>query len=221
MTWKLPKRLPRTGSVVDSRDFNDALMHVVEEDGRLNEHNWNDDLGSTSAVAGQLTMNTHMETDAAFRYFHYGEAVDASELYNSVPAPDFFYASRGWQAIPELSITFTTPGGFFYIWSSMQFSIADMALGDNDLVYTRFAVRLNGAILPISVIGDQDSYSSGTTMETGLSGRSMGVDIDHSIKLSAGTHTLDIVIDPRAISPLGGDLRSCIYSKNFLVWEMW
>lgn len=229
MPWKFPKRLPRQDNVVDYRDLNDGLMPVVEEDGRLNETNINEDL------ATQLNREADLQDDVSFRIAHLQDFIDCSDLYDGKPGwpgvPDVLYADKGWQVIPAaalydaitdqpgtLSYTFRSYGGDIYIYATFQFSVG--AISITDLMYTKFGVRVDGAVLPISVIGDQDLGASGPTMESGISGRTMGVCIDHSISLNPGVHTIEIVADPRAMKAQDKDLRACFYSKELLIWEI-
>ena len=210
MGWKFPRRLPRTDQVVDYRDFNDGLMPFAEEDGKLNEHNWSDDLQT------QLTRATDLDDDISFRVGHVYTVEDASENYNG--SPEFVEADVGWTLVPDMTYEFSTRGGSVYVICSLQFGAGN--LQTTALVYTRFAIRLDGAILPISLVGDQDFYSSGATMEIGLSGRMQGVDIDHSFPVAAGKHTVEIMVDVRSVNKTDGDLRTALYTRELLVWEI-
>lgn len=210
MGWKFPERLPRTNRVVDYRDFNSALLPFAEEDGRFNEHNWNEDLQT------QLTRATDLDDDVSFRVGHVFIEEDASENFNGTP--EFIEADGGWTLIPDMTFSFSTRGGVLYVLGSLQFGVGDIAT--TALVYTRLAVRLDGAILPESVVGDQDFYSSGATMEIGLAGRLQGADIDHSIPIAAGRHIVELVADVRSVNRDDGDLRGAFYNRELLVWEI-
>lgn len=228
MAWKYPKRLPRANNVVDYRDFNDGLMHVVEEDGRLNEHNWNEDLKT------QLTRGTDLADDVGFRVRQKTDEIDASYVYTGVGVyePDFVEVNAGWTVIPEMSTTVTTRGGLMYVLCSMQIGSGDIDM--EAVSFTRLAVRLDGAVLPLSVIGCQDFGAIGPWMETGMSGRLMGVDLDHTFPVTAGQHTIDIVADVRSLTtlrsvptstvatnhPTDVDLRAAFYNKELVVWEI-
>jgi hypothetical protein len=213
MGWKFPRRLPRANQVVDYRDFNDAFLPFAEEDGRLNEHNWSLDMAS------QLDRVDDLTDDVSFRTHVISKELDASGTYNGAPTlPDFIDADTGWTIIPELTYTFSTGGGTLYVLASIQ--TGNAAIATTALVYTRLAIRLNGTVLPISVVGDQDFYASGATMETGISSRLMGVDIDHSFPLPPGKHTVDIVADVKSINKTDSDLRAAFYNREMLLWEI-
>lgn len=87
--------------------------------------------------------------------------------------------------------------------------------------YVKTAIKLNGTVVPESVCGDQDSFNSGTNMEGGFSGKAIGFQIDITIYLAPGTHTIGLVAQTEAPryqkmfnEPLEPD------DRNSLLWEL-
>jgi hypothetical protein len=237
MTWKFPKRIPRAGEVVDVHDFNDGIQPFVEEDGRLNEHNWNEDLKT------QLTLGD-MDEDIAHRVLHKSNLLDASEGSNpSAVTPFEIDGSSVWQPLAmdgtNTSYEFRSRGGVLYIVASLQWSAYKPTIGvvgtpgppftypdgetdnsDYRIQHTLFGIRIDGALEPISVIGDQDSLSEAVNMETGISGLWQGVDIDIAVPVGPGRHTVEVVAKTEVVESEDDRILSLVYSTELLVWEI-
>lgn len=225
MTWKFPKRIPRAGQVVSAEDFNDGIQPIVEEDGRFNEHNWNDDLKT------QLNRSD-MADDVSFRVLHKSNTLDASEGGNpSAVTPWEFFPAKTWQPIKmdgtNTSYSFTSRGGLLEIEAGLQYSAKGDPRGDLvttderfDLLHTLFGIRIDGALEPVSVVGDQDSLNAAVNMETGISGFMQGVNLDISVPVGPGPHTVEIVALVEAVETEKDDISIYIYSTEMWVWEI-
>jgi hypothetical protein len=229
MGWKFPKRIPRNNQVVDYRDLNDGIQPYVEEDGRLNEQNWSDSL------ATQLNR-ADLADDVSFRVLHKSNIIDASSTQGDVPVvvPFEVVASRSWIPIPmdgtNTGYSFQSRGGALFIIASMQFSLkgrpgffdttAFEYVTAPDLQHTQFGIRINGALEPLSVLGDQDSLYEAENMETGLSGYVMGATVEVCVPVGPGNHTIEIVAMTEVVDNTNDALAGLIYSTELLVWEV-
>lgn len=211
---------------MDHRDLNDGFLPVVEEmDGNLGEHNWSDDLRTqlfrTTDLADDVTQRVNSGTD---RY----KVVDAS---GTVPAkgsnPDLVEIppTQSWEPIADLTHTFTTNGGFVYVIASFQTGRSrptdQLGSVQPQLLNMRFGVRIDGAVEPVLVVGDQDFYQEGSRMELGVDGWGQGVDIDGILPLAPGQHTIDIVASCRPTEFAPADLYGLVFNRELIILEVW
>jgi len=232
MAWKFPKRLPRTGQVVDAEDFNEGLQPFFEEALKLNEQNVSTDLQS------QLTL-ADVDEDISFRTLHKSNFIDASE--GNLPTtvtPFKVPCSEAWTPIPmdgtDTAFDFSSRGGALYIVASLQYAYShwerwsydegvNLVVGSfewHDIIHVQFGVRIDGAFEAISLVGDQDSLNAGVTMETGVSGLMQGVDIDICVPITPGRHTVEIVARCETVPGEQDRMNAYIYSTELLVWEI-
>tara|TARA_R110002096_G_scaffold398191_1_gene594266 strand:+ start:250 stop:933 length:684 start_codon:yes stop_codon:yes gene_type:complete len=226
MAWKFPERIPRTGEVVDNRDLNEAIQPFVEEDGRLNEQNW------SSSMAVTVTR-ADLAVDASFRVLHKHNTIDASDT--DAGSPFSVEASQTWEPLlmdgTNTEYSLSSRGGTLVVIASLQMGLQGNpgAWGDGtayldgareEVVHGLFGIRLDGALLPISVVGDQDTSSEGENMETGLSGYLQGIDIEISVPVTPGRHTVEIVAKSEALASASDQVAILIYSTELLVWEI-
>lgn len=224
MAWKHPERIPRTGEVVSHRDLNSATQPFVEEDGRLNEQNW------SAAMAGTVTR-ADLAADVAFRVLHESNVVDASEQTSGTE----INATLQWVPLEvdgtNSAFSFTSRGGTLCIFASVQMSIKGQAGGwtdgvattsapRTDIVHGLFGIRVDGALSTISVVGDQDSLSEGANMETGVSGYVQGVEVETTMPVAPGQHTVEVVAKTETLPTSTDESSILVYSTELLVWEI-
>ena len=209
MSWRQPRRVPKTGQVLDGQDLDDGLIPFVEEaDGSLGEHNWSDslqtDLTRATDLADDICMrveNSHLIADASDGPLAAGASGappgGGSAAINAQQIP----ATGLWFPIEGLSKTFTTAGGMLYALASMQLAVTYPRVNAGSLTANypnictmRVGMRVDGQVYNILTIGDQDHYEEGDLMEMGLGGWMIGTDIDGCVPLSPGSHVLDFVI---------------------------
>lgn len=232
MAWKFPKRIPRTGQVVDHRDFADGLVPFIEEDGRLNEQNWSSDLYS------QLDRKTDLDEDVAWRLVT-GDAFE--NPYRDVLSSTFTsgsnsfavqHATRTWQVVDRtnLRMEFTSRGGSLYvIWGAQMIPLAPLTLGTAAIPFLVPGIRVDGVVYPVSCAGSLDVMSRGENMEVGLSGANAFV-VDVAIpELVPGRHVVEAVV--KVESPWGKNSEGAqnidftaltgfvLGSREMLVWE--
>lgn len=230
MGWKFPRRIPRANQTVDAEDLNSGIVPFVEEQGRLGENNWSSDLKTQLARStdlaedvGQRVASVSVRTTVAD-----GPSLDtslmASEVSKHPPA-------SAWVAIDNMSHTFTTKGGRLYVLASLQFGrnspfAIPRFFGVPDrynVTHTLLGIQIDGAVLPLSVRGDQDYFGEGSFMELGLTGWAMGVDLCLSFPVAAGQHTVEVVAnvlpgrDPVSTSRY---LESLFHNRELIVVEM-
>lgn len=227
MTWKFPKRIPRTGTVVDSDDFNDGIQPFVEEDGRLNEHNWNQDLQTQLA-------RTDLADDVSFRVLHKSNIIDASDTDQGSPVS--FFATNTWQTVAmdgsAASYSFTSRGGALGVMASLQLGLPGEAgawgngtTGAEDssksiLAYAKVGILIDGALEPLSVVGDQDSLHEGLSMETGVTGYLQGTDLFLTVPIGPGEHSVAVVISVDELEEETEKNKILVYTTELLVWEI-
>ena len=230
MGWKFPERIPRDGEVVDYRDLNAAIQPFVEEDGRLNEHNLSD---SIFAAPAKTTRGVLAE-DVSWRVLHKSNIIEASDTDQGSPFE--VESSLVWTAIPvdgtNTAFSFTSRGGTLVIIASLQMSIQGTpgAWGDGTLIVNNpraeqvahglFGLRIDGALSTISVVGDQDTNNEGANMESGVSGYVQGVEVETSIPVGPGTHTVELLGKCEALDTASDDTAILVYTTELLVWEI-
>lgn len=224
MAWKYPGRIPRATQVIDFQDLNDAFLPFVEEDGKLGEHNWSEDM------AAQLSVVSDLDNDMCMRYanIYWDDSDECSAGLGTSTETAVVYNSQGWSSIADstgdtMSYSFTSKGGLCYVLATMQYSIGDEGLSDTDIPYCRLGIRLDGAEEPILVNGDQDFYSESESMELGYSGYGMGVDIDGAFPIQPGYHTIEIVAQVRQLpipEQTDDNVNVFFYSRELFILEI-
>lgn len=218
---KFPKRRVRPLEAHDIQDMNDSLLPVVEEMGRLNEHNFD------SAMSGELTVSD-MDRDVAFKTVHSDIVLEVSTNNTALLTLSKIPQNQLWTPIhaATLTKTFTSAdGGMFRLIAGGQYSV-ESGVFFTGTTYTLFAFRIDGAVLPDCVIGDQDFYNSDAHMEIGTTGTHDGFLLDFIVYLSPGIHKVEVVGQTRNISgnvrrKLGAvPLDLAIFTAEALYWEM-
>mgnify|MGYP001309109821 CR=1 FL=1 len=221
MALKFPRRRVRNSEVQDVQDMNDTLLPVVEEMGRLNEHNF------SSTMSNEITI-TDMATDVAFKVAHGSKYIDVSTNNTGLTTLTRVPQNELWTPIhpTQLTKTFTSEdGGMFRLIAGGQYSVDISAFASTS--YTLFGFRIDGAVLPDCIIGDQDYFSSDIHMEIGTSGVHDSFLLDFIVHLTPGIHKVEVVAQTRNI---GGVKREgfgttdpkdlFIFSAEALYWEM-
>jgi len=239
MAIKLPRRRIRNEETHNVQDMNDTLLPVVEEMGRLNEHNFN------STMQTELTL-TDMSNDVAFNIscpsisWSGSHVVDVSDkgteanIDVALAAGSLFRIPQDnkWHALwpDKLSRSFISrDGGMFRFLASGQWGSERMTQVPVSS-YFRFAFRIDGAVIPDSVIGDQDYFQSNDRMETGLAGQLGAFLLDFTLHLNPGQHTVDVVVqnlfleaEPRreiGAPTVQNKMDAYCGSAEILIWEM-
>lgn len=230
MGWKHPRRIPKTGQILDAQDLNDAFVpYVDEEGGHLGEQNF------SSSLKNDLLRETDLAQDICMRVANEATVVDASEGPTVVgsaepltPGAQQIPAIGTWVAIEDLSYTFTTAGGTLYALASMQLGVTFPQFSgttDHNIVTMQLGIRIDGAIYPILTIGDQDSYDEGDFMERGVGGWCQGADVEGSIPITPGSHTVDFVIAAHVVlkRSFGStrDIQGEVLTRELIALEIW
>jgi len=211
--------------------MNDVLFPVVEEMGRLNEHNFN------QSMQAELSI-TDMQKDVAFNTANLSHTVDVSNLGEDTPIDNAWAngtlfrvpQNNQWVAVWPDRITkeiVSKDGGMFRIVAGGQWGSESIAVPSISS-YLLFCLRIDGAIIPDSVIGDQDYGDSNSRMERGLSGQIGPFLIDFTIYLEPGTHLIEVAVNnqflkgeerktPTDASP---SIDAYVANAELLIWEM-
>lgn len=231
MALKFPRRRVRNAQTQNIQDMNDVLFPVVEEMGRLNEHNFNE------SIQSELTI-TDMSRDVSFNTANNHHTKDVSDLGAQGPIDNGWTTgtlfripqNNQWVAVWPDRITkeiISKDGGMFRIVAGGQWGSERIAV-DRVSSYLLFALRIDGAIIPDSIIGDQDYHESNDRMERGLSGQFGSFLVDFIISLEPGIHTIEVVVNnqflkeeprrtPTSTSP---QIDAYVANSELLVWEM-
>lgn len=197
MAWRWPRRIPKSGAVLDEFDFQDAIQPVVEElAGALDEHNFSADL------SGELTQNDY-DDDVPWRYatashlaaddlWGLRAVATADAAVDAIQAP----YSTSWRAVEgldavEIDLRETTPvhmvGGceFWWDWTG---------IGDPSIEMTvRWALRIDGSVYADAINGSQDYLNEGKLREMGYAGTCHAIMVESLINLTPGLHTIELV----------------------------
>tara|TARA_Y100000401_G_scaffold117515_1_gene126772 strand:+ start:1510 stop:2199 length:690 start_codon:yes stop_codon:yes gene_type:complete len=215
MAIKVPKRRIRANETHNYQDMNDVMLPVVEEMGRLNEHNF------SNSMQAQLTL-TDMSNDVAFNVDHGYVFVDVSSNPSGGAAgSQLIEQSQLWEKVhpDELSKRFSTAdGGMFRFIASGQYTAVTSVVGAVER-YLQFGFKVDGTVLPDSIIGDLDVFESDSHMETGLSGLFGAFLLDFTLYLSPGIHTVDVVMKTDFRDQIR-DVDLYIYGAEAFYWEM-
>lgn len=221
MSWKLPRKVPVAGQIPDAQDLNDGFRPFTEADGRLSEGNF------AETMAGQLAQHTDIAEDIALRSMsiranQYAGGPVASATYAQVPI------GPGWTRVEDLVRTLNVETGPLLVMVSLQAgreSPGDgvAARAQRAYMHSRFALRVDGSVVPHSVVGDQDSSTEGEGMELGLWNYLQGVDIFCVVPVGPGSHTVEVVA--QAEGSVTTDLASAsesllVYSRELVVVEV-
>jgi len=219
---KFPKRRIKAEQTHNFEDFDESLDFVVEEMGKLNEHNF------SSAIKSELQI-TDMSSDVCFKGYSNSVFIDVSTNNTALPTLSKVKQNSLWTAIHPTYLTkevTSTDGGHFRRVAGAQYSVADTNVDSTS--YTLFGFRVDGAVLPDSIIGDQDFFSSDDHMEIGMSGAHDSFLIDITIYLSPGIHTIEVVGQTRNLvgirredntgTPSPEDLY--IFTAECFYWEL-
>ena len=171
MSWKYPKKNMKNNTPTEIEGINRGFQAVVDEIGQLNEHNW---IANTFAAGvPPRASRATFEKDAA--YIIHCSAVsrdpntDLLEELGPVLDPDNLGfeipLSRDWVRVPmgdAGALSITTKGGLFWILASFQHSTGTVEDYLDPLLNspgTFYAIRVNGAVLPETILGSGENLS--------------------------------------------------------------
>jgi hypothetical protein len=217
MSWKLPKRVPTAGRVISAKDMNEGFLPYVEEFGTLGEHNFNQSMDGqidrATELAADVGMNLRSTATTANNY---------PELYNTATGLTYIFPSETWQPIVGLvEEDLVTSGAALYVLGSMQYAF-DVNTRNKDGAFLQVAIRLDGAVYANTAVGDQDALSAGQDMELGLSGWGGGVDVDATLPIAPGNHTVEIVarVLVRGNPDASARMEVQIHNRELILIEM-
>ena len=213
MSWKYPRRVPRNLRALDHRDMNDGFLPFVDMFGKLGEHNWSDRLQANLVRATDLDESVGMRLTSA------------SEVLNSTPVTLPTTAAEvantgSWVAVEDMTKEITVDGGTLMVLASFQ-QLSGTAISSALVAYSRFGIALNGAVIPNSVVGDQDFYEEAEYMEIGVSGTMQGVDVEATFPVPPGTHLISLVAQVRPRADVTADVKLRVANRELIILEMW
>lgn len=185
MAIKVPKRRIKNEQTHNFEDFDESLDFVVDEMGKLNEHNF------SNVMKTELQV-TDMAMDVCFKGYSNNVFIDVSA--NNTANTSVLKQNSLWTAVHPSVLTkqvTSSDGGHFRLLAGGQYSVKPA--NPDSTSYTLFAFRVDGAVLPDSILGDQDFFSSDDHMEVGSSGAHDSFLLDLTVYLSPGIHTIEVV----------------------------
>ena len=202
---------------MDYEDFNSTILPFSEEAGMLGEQNWSSASGTGSILRADLDVGVGLA------FAHTYVKSDCADSVNFPLGTEATLASTStWTEIEGMSVEFTSTGEALYILASMQESTGTGVLTSTNLVWVKFGITLDGAILPELTVGDQDTGPEGPVMEVGVSGYGQGVDIDGMVRVTPGYHRVAVVAFATHVEGAGTstlDIQIC--NRELLVMEIW
>lgn len=168
MSWRFPRHLITDGRVLDADDLNQDFQPFAEElGGKLNEHNWQKD---------SIESISYVQRDAAFLYHwagrrHVLEGYGPTTFYQLVHFldgntlnPDVvdrvheILPTLDWNVVTDASVSFISAPGLLWVHGSLQLQVEDAEqpfITPGVLV----ALRINGTVVPETVIGGLEEYN--------------------------------------------------------------
>lgn len=226
MTWRHPKKIPKTGEVIDSEDLNEGFRNFVEADGHLSEGNFSTSMAST------LTPQTDLADDVANRVGSRKSLSYAGGPISAVTNEVRVRIGPGWSRIAEasglgLSREIQVEVGPVVLVASFQAGRLNPATGDAStpdafFMNPRFAFRVNGSVINASVVGDQDYSKEGEGMELGPWNYLHGVDMFYVLPIGPGKHLIEVVAsaegDPDSLA--SAEEAVMVYNRELVYWEV-
>lgn len=214
--------------------MNDALFPVVEEMGRLNEHNFD------QVMSNEITISD-MAKDVAFNVSQSGYFFDISDMAVDTDIETQWAANtlfrvpqdNRWTTIwpDRLSTEFTSKdGGMFRVVVGGQWGSESITPGPPTSIssYLIFGLKVDGGIIPDSIIGDQDYAQSHDRMERGMAAQIGSFLIDFVVYLEPGNHTIEVAVnntflkDQARRTPLTSSpgVDAYVGAAEMFIWEM-
>ena len=216
MAWKFPKHNIKPSDVVEMDDVNENFREVVEEaSGALNEHNWK---------AAAFPDREDLADDAAIVLRRVYREVDPNQDPTRALAGAhrvFVELETDWQDIADTELTFTSPGGMFWLMASLQASsVIDDAwatIGERGRFGIQFALSLNDAVLAQSLVGTGDRSNDviafrrpSSPFMIGFevyntpspSSRYMTITLEAIVEVPPGRHTVRVVACPPLVNDI-------------------
>lgn len=214
MTWVFPERLPRNALVADPDGLEDGLRDIESVLGGLGEHNFD------SVLASELTRADNLADDVAYRAaFTYVAGANIDGCTDGTPnSAEVVVTVTSWYSVPSTETTFTTEGGVFFVAAGGGY-YTDSDTSDSTSV--RYAIMVDGNVVPETITGDIDDAEEPPHMERGLGGYRGGLDILAFIPLSPGRHTVSLACNVLAYRGITtGSPLLALHGRPFLVKEL-
>jgi len=191
VSWRFPKFRYRSGQVPNVDDINRNFYPVTEEAaGKLNEHNW---------AAGAIPDLGKVENDAAFVWHQTGYYSDLLDSTSGSPFPGWdpgnnthneFSVEYAWREAPYSRVSFTSPACLLWIHGSVQITF-DTAGSAGLANILNFAISIDGAIIPESIVGGVETSIDRTP---GLQSQAIPVASSIVFPVGPGEHIVSMVI---------------------------
>jgi hypothetical protein len=228
--WRFPGRRPRLTQVIDAEDLNEGFLPLVAASGHLGEGNVRD------LLAGQVDAVAEVASDVAYR-----DHFAANTVYAGGPVDDAIAGGgtarvqigNGWTRVGVLLLEHDVEAGPVLLMASFQHGRRRPNNGNNEperhaYVNVQYGFRMDGNVLSLSVVGDQDSGHEGDGMEKGIWNHLQGVDLFFIVDCGPGRHAFevvchaesDIVSEEDIVDDTDLDDYVVVYSREFVAIEV-
>ena len=204
MSWKFPKRVPRTNNPLSPEDLAEGLRPFYEVSGDINEHN----IKSSSITSG-LTPGVDTASDLAYRVSEVNN-YDASALF-SLSSQDRYVLTTGWTELNDTATSFSTEGAPFLIFAAIDYGLNE---AEESRAQAQFVVTLNGSALIETGVGCFDAGAISPIHEQGVAGLSSRCCIDAVIYVPPGKHTLALAARVLSVPNAENTDSGFIYVRN-------
>jgi hypothetical protein len=220
MSWNFPLKIPHAGETISYQDFNDGLGFVAEMDGRLGEGNWN-----SGNLRNNLGRKTDLAEDISMRVYHEAHNIDIADTSESTsPSAVDIYGTGDWTVLCTASVY--TRSGSLFVTASTQLlrNTPTTVLNQRDFLHVQLGLRVNGALYPVTVVGDLDDLESGDNMELGLQGATNAAVVEGVFPVASGPNTVEFVaraLPARITVSTQQHKKVQATSREMLVVEVW
>lgn len=225
MTWRHPRKIPRAGETVDFDDTNDAVRHVHDELGALNEHNFGSDLKTELTAADladdAITRTYRVRLASPTHFGDWGTRKDSDAKVQS---------DGEWKPIGSMEAEVVSLGGSMSVRVSMQVITGQswQDVNENSTSYYRNfnpiwvvpGIEVNGRVVVESQQGDLDHIYSGGAMERGYGGLGFSIYQEISLTLPAGRHTIRPVLRMERGPKKADNEQTGLATASAIAWHM-
>lgn len=210
MSWRFPKFPLEDGMVPAVDDVNANFREVTDElGGKLNEQNFQ---------KGAIARISEVEPDAAF-VWHSARRGYIDFFGAATSGRHEIVLNSNWTDIDDCQMTVQAAEGALFILASFQVSKAYSDLGDQSHVVTLYGIKVDGLVIPESVIGTSEEMNDATG---GVGYGAIALSTSIVIPMSSGSHSVSIVC--RTLMPsdaLSGHNTSIyLYNREIIALEM-
>lgn len=178
---------------MDHVDFDEGLRPFVDELGRYEDENFDEDM-KAQLVEGDMALDVHRRVHLIQVRNNDDDRSLADKEFRTLRTDTWVPVGSGAFGLEH---EFTSRGGTLSLAASLQMWRPPDTSGPwtPSNLYVQLAFEVDGSLFTESVIGDQDTYSEGLAMETGMEGLVYSASLEAVLEhLTPGAHTVRVVL---------------------------